>query len=406
MFRRILVVFHRYAGLTMVTFLIIVALTGSLLAFRTELERLVAPQLFARERSGTPLDPATLIEQEQVAEPRVRVLGVSLKEAGRAELEFRPRIDPETGNRPTLDFNEVFLDPYTGKELGRRRNGDLSQGLVNLMPFIRLLHGDLAWRPNGTRLLGWVALLWTLDCFAALYLTFPSWRRPFSPNAGQGWFSRWGVSWRVKWDRAAFPLNFQLHRASGLWVWLLMLMFAWSSVYLNLHDIYVPVTGAFLDYPARDNHGGGTILTQPVNNPVLDWRQAQSQAEAELIKAGLTLRRVESLSYSPESGVYTYRVATNMDIQTTGGRTYVMIDGSTGQLNELRLPSGQHSGLTFTNWIYALHMANVFGLTYRIVVFLAGLVLTLLSITGVYIWWKKLGFRRHAALVSPKVGEP
>jgi uncharacterized iron-regulated membrane protein len=96
-------------------------------------------------------------------------------------------------------------------------------------------------------------------------------------------------------------------------------------------------------------------------------------------------------------GAYTYRVATNMDIQTRGGRTYVLIDGNTGQLNELRLPSGQYSGLTLTNWIYALHMANVFGLPYRILVLLAGLVLTMLSVTGVYIWWKKLGFRRHAA---------
>ena len=381
----------------MTAFLIVVGLTGSLLAFRTELERLVAPQLFARDRTGTPLDPVTLIERGQAGEPRVRVSGVSLKEAGRAELEFRPRVDPATGKRFALDFNEIFLDPYTGKELGRRRNGDISQGLVNLMPFIRLLHGDLAWRPNGTRLLGWIALLWTLDCFAALYLTLPKWRRAFPTDAGKGWFSRWGASWRVKWGRSSFPLNFQLHRAGGLWVWLMMLMFAWSSVYLNLSKVYAPVTRAFLNYPTRNNMGGEPMLAIPVENPVLSWRQAQKLGEVELVRAGLILRRVESLSYSPETGAYTYRVATNMDIQTKGGRTYVMIDGNTGQLNELRLPSGQHSGLTFTNWIYALHMANVFGLPYRILVFVAGLVLTMLSVTGVYIWWKKLGFRRHAA---------
>jgi len=382
-----------------------VALTGSLLAFRTELERLVAPQLFARDRTGTPLDPVTLIERGQAIEPRVRVLAVSLKEDGRAQLEFRPRVDPATGKRFVLDFNEIFLDPYTGKELGRRRNGDISQGLVNLMPFMRLVHGDLAWRPNGTRLLGWIALLWTLDCFAALYLTLPGWRRPSSPDAGKGWLSRWGSSWRVKWDRSAFPLNFQVHRASGLWVWVMMLMFAWSSVYLNLSKVYAPVTRAFLNYPTRNNMGGEPMLAKPVDNPILSWSEARNQAEAELVRAGLTLRRVESFSYSPQMGAYTYRVATNMDIQTTGGRTYVLIDGNTGQLNELRLPSGQHSGLTFTNWIYALHMANVFGLPYRILVFVAGLVLTMLSVTGVYIWWKKLGFRRHAArLAQAQIG--
>jgi uncharacterized iron-regulated membrane protein len=384
----------------MTVFLIVVALTGSLLAFRTEIERLAAPQLFARARSGTPLDPATLIERAQSVDPRVRVLAVSLKEEGRAQLGFRPRIDPATGKRYVLDFNEIFIDPYNGKELGRRRNGDLSQGLVNLMPFIRLLHGDLVWRPTGTRLLGWIAVLWTLDCFVALYLTFPKWRRLSRFDAGRVWLSRWTASWQVTWNRRAFPLNYQLHRAGGLWVWLLMLMFAWSSVYLNLHSVYAPVVGALLDYPAHNNHGGDPrerALAKPVENPALSWRQAQHRAEEELVRAGLTLRRVESLSYSPQLGVYQYRVATNMDIQTTGGRTYVTIDGNTGHLNELRLPSGQHSGLTFTNWIYALHMANVFGLPYRIVVFLSGFALAMLSVTGVFIWWKKLGFRRHAA---------
>lgn len=399
MFRKAVVVFHRYAGLVMALFLIVVALTGSLLAFRTQIERLIAPQLFTRLRSGTPLDPATLLERGQAIEPRVRVLAVSLKEEGRVQLGFRPRNNPATGRPYLLDFDEIFIDPYTARELGRRRNGDMSQGLVNLMPVIRLLHGDLLVRPAGTRLLGWVSLLWTFDCFAALYLTLPNWRLS-SQGGRKSWSSRWSASWRVKWSRSAFPLNFQLHRAGGLWVWLLMPMFAWSSVYLNIHNVYAPITGAFLDYPAHNNHGGEVSLAKPVENPALNWRQAQSCAEAELVRAGLTLRRIESLSYSPQTGMYQYRVATNMDIQSTGGRTYVIVDGNTGRLNELRLPSGQHSGLTFTNWIYALHMANVFGLPYRIVVFIAGLMLTMLSVTGIYIWWRKRGFRRqHAAQV-------
>ena len=34
-------------------------------------------------------------------------------------------------------------------------------------------------------------------------------------------------------------------------------------------------------------------------------------------------------------------------------------------------------------------MADVFGLPYRIFVCVLGLVITMLSVTGVYIWWKK-----------------
>lgn len=400
--RHVFVVLHRYTGLVMAVFLIIVALTGSILAFTTQLERLVAPELFAVNTTGTRLDLATLLEHGQALEPRVRVLSVSVKDADRALLQFVPRIDPATGKRYELDFDQIFIDPFTGAELARRRLGDLSQGRINWLPFVLDLHMNLVLpRSIGGQLLGWIALLWTLDCFVALYLTLPRRHSQPTPGSSANWLARWGAFWGVNWRRSAFRLNFDLHRAGGLWTWVLMLMFAWSSVYLNLHHVYAPVTGAFLDYPANNNHGGGPPrLAEPLDAPAVDWHQAQQDATAELTKAGLSLTRVESLSYSPAQGLYTFRVATNMDIQTVGGRTYVMVDGSTGSLAQLRLPSGQHSGLTFTNWIYALHMANVFGLPYRILVFVSGLVLTLLSVTGVYIWWKKRGFRKHAATLK------
>jgi len=408
--RKILVVLHRYAGLALAVFMVIVGLTGSLLAFTTQIERVIAPQLFASSHSGPPLDAATLIERAQNVDARLDIVGVELKDEGRAQLAFVPRVDPATGRRFALDFTQIFVDPSTGAELARRRYGDLSQGLVNAMPFIRLLHGDLLARGTGTRVLGWIAVLWTLDCFVALYLTLPRWHTSTSSGGGPGWLTRWKASWLVQWRRSAFRLNFDLHRAGGLWVWLLLLMFAWSSVYLNLHWVYAPITGAVLDYPANNNHGGvRPRLAQPLRVPGVNWHQAQERATVELTKAGLSLTRVESLSYSAALGIYTYRVATNKDFQTTGGRTYVLVDGNAGSLVELRLPSGQHSGLTFTNWIYALHMANVFGLPYRIVVFLVGLVMTVLSVTGVYLWWKKRGFRVRIgmhAVWSRRDGQP
>jgi uncharacterized iron-regulated membrane protein len=41
-------------------------------------------------------------------------------------------------------------------------------------------------------------------------------------------------------------------------------------------------------------------------------------------------------------------------------------------------------------------MADVFGLPYRIFVCVLGLIITMLSVTGVYIWWKKHKARIHA----------
>jgi len=64
-------------------------------------------------------------------------------------------------------------------------------------------------------------------------------------------------------------------------------------------------------------------------------------------------------------------------------------------LISLELPVGEHSGNTVSAWLYALHMADVFGLPYRIFVCVLGLIITMLTLTGVYIWWKKRKARLH-----------
>ena len=136
--------------------------------------------------------------------------------------------------------SRLFLDPWSGEELGRRRPGDLSQGLINLMPFLLELHYTLALGGTGFQILGIVALVWTIDCFIGFYLTLPV-------STGAFW-RRWKPSWLVKWRAGAYRLNFDLHRAGGLWVWAMLLIFAWSSVMFNLRSVYHVATCALFDY--------------------------------------------------------------------------------------------------------------------------------------------------------------
>ena len=60
--RHFFVWLHRWAGLAMACFLVIVGLTGSLLAFRNEIDRLASPRFFAKPQPGvarltSPLSP-------------------------------------------------------------------------------------------------------------------------------------------------------------------------------------------------------------------------------------------------------------------------------------------------------------------------------------------------------------
>jgi uncharacterized iron-regulated membrane protein len=88
-------------------------------------------------------------------------------------------------------------------------------------------------------------------------------------------------------------------------------------------------------------------------------------------------------------GYYVYAVKSTVDIQDHGGQTRVVIDANSGAVKQVLLPTGQYSGNTITTWLMALHMANVWGLPYKIFVCVLGLVIVMLSVTGVLIWLKK-----------------
>ena len=387
----------------MAAFLIIVGLSGSLLAFNSELERVFAPQLFAVPQPGVvSLDLATLAERAETLVPQARVIGVEYSEPDQVSIYFEARKNPATGQPYDLGFTEFFVDPWTGKELGRRIRADLLQGLINLMPFIYELHWTLAIGSVGQWIMGITALVWTLDCFNGFYLTLPV-------SLG-GFWRRWKPAWLVKRGASSYRLNFDLHRASGLWLLPLLFIFAWSSVMMNIRPVYEWVTEAVFNY--RSPLVTFMSEAHPNDAPRLNWRAAQVTAERLIAEQALqhnfTAGQPLSLMYWPNSGAYFYAVRGSRDIferAPKGGGTEVIFDGDTGALRELSQPTGERAGNTVESWLYALHMARVFGRPYQIFVCILGLVITMLSVTGVYIWLKKRNARhssqeKHARLVE------
>ncbi|HEY8127015.1 MAG TPA: PepSY-associated TM helix domain-containing protein [Methylocystis sp.] len=397
MVRRFFVWLHRWVGLAMAGFLVVVGLTGSLLAFDMELERIFAPQLFAKAPSGAaPLDLATLAERAQALVPRARLIYLAHTAPDQTKANFEPLEDPETRAPYDLDFTEFFVDPFTGAELGRRRNADLSQGAINLMPFVYELHWRLVLGDLGQWTLGIIAFAWTTDCFVGFYLTLP--------HTATAFWRRWKPAWLIKRGASFYRLNFDLHRAAGLWFWALLFVFAWSSVMMDMRrPIYEWVMGSLFDFTSRvDDYE--KLPKRETTKPRLDWRAAQSAGESllalEASKRGFTTGRPFSLQYVRAYNVYSYEARSSIDVVDAsryGGGVAVTFDGDNGALVSLTLPRGQRLGNTIENWLYALHMGLVFGMPYRILVCVLGFVISMLSITGVYIWWKKRRARKSAA---------
>jgi len=405
--RNIFVFLHRWVGLVMAVFLIIVGLTGSLLAFNKELDeffgRVFAPQMYAAPRLGEPrLDIATLWERAAPLVQHARVTNVTLSDE-RVLVGFNADVDPATGKPYDLGFSRLYVDPWTGAELGRSTKGDISEGMINFMPFVYKLHKALLLEETGKLILGIVALLWTFDCFVGFYLTLPVSR--------SGFWRKWKTAWAVKRGAGAYRLNLDLHRASGLWVWPMLLVFAWSSVMFNMKPAYDWTMSKLMSSRSTIDELKETMkktmempegAAKPV--PALAPRAALEAAQrlaAEQAKAqGRDAPEPKSLAYL-DRGVYFYSVRHPQRMGESAQKGgLVMIDGDTGALvgvppmfsnPEAIRPSTRD---VVDILLVSLHEAQLFGLPYKIFVSVLGLAIAMLSVTGVYIWWKKRKARR------------
>lgn len=390
---------HRWAGLAMAGFLIVVGLTGSLLAFWLEINQWLTPELYPGERAGIELDAATLARRAEAIVPEAQANRIYLGYPGSAMIGMEAK-----AGAPPLDFEFLHLDPIDGHERGRVSWHGLPKTKNDIMPFVYGLHMYLAMSGIGDWILGFVALVWTLDCFVGFYLTLPA----GGARARKGFFARWKPSWLVKLESSFYRVNFDLHRASGLWLWAMLLVYAWSSVFFTLPTFYTRATQLIFDYETPVWAQRGTPQTDA--RAPMDWEAAQATGEwlmsEQARQHDFAIERPLALYHLRAKGLYEYRVRSSRDIGDKAGSTSILFNSRSGELKNVSLPTGQRSGTTLTTWLVELHMANLFGLPYKIFVCVMGFVIAMLSVTGVYIWWKKRAarlahVRRAAARPAP-----
>ena len=181
---------HRWVGLIIAGFLFVSGLTGAVISWDHELDEWLNPHLTEARASGPALPALDLAAQVEARDPRVLAAYVPLSpDPGEALSVFvQPKVDPATGRLFEPGYNQVFLEPATGGELGRREWGQAwPVTRETLVSFLYKLHYTLhipaLWGIDrwGVWLLGGVAVLWTFDCFVGFYLTLPA-RRAARPG--------------------------------------------------------------------------------------------------------------------------------------------------------------------------------------------------------------------------------
>ena len=389
--RAVLVLLHRWFGLGVAVFLFISGATGAIISWDHELDAALNPTLFHANSAaggtvaGTPKPGLELANIIEAREPKLRVTYVmNESEPGHTStMMIEPRLDPATGKPYELGYNQIAVDPVTAEIQGKRMWGAISLSPENLLPFLYKLHytmhlPDVGGIELGIWLMGIIGIVWALDCFIALWLSFPnrkSWRKSFA----------------FRWKDGGHKLNFDLHRSGGVWVWGLLLILAVTSVSMNLNNqVMTPIVKMFSTVTPTAFDTRTPVAPDKVVEPKMSREQVTQLAIAEGKRRGFDVP-AGGVFYSSMFGLYGvgFFEAGNDHGDVGLGNAWLYFDAATGAPAGTRIPGTGSAGDLFIQAQFPLHSGRILGLPGRIFISFMGALVAMLSVTGVVIWMRK-----------------
>jgi uncharacterized iron-regulated membrane protein len=198
--RKYSLILHRYVGIIAGLILCIVGITGSLLVFENEIDRVLQPYQITPQAQI--LSQQLLIDTAQKNYPDLQVHRITMPSS--PDRAYTVMMVDTNDN-----FTDVFLDPYSGKVLGSKPwKQTLGGWLIDL--HVHLLSGDL-----GGQIVGIAGVALLLLGITGIVL-WTGWRK-----LKIGFQIRWKSWWQI--------LNYDLHNVGGILSALVLSLIAFTG---------------------------------------------------------------------------------------------------------------------------------------------------------------------------------
>ncbi|MBB1518513.1 PepSY-associated TM helix domain-containing protein [Aquipseudomonas guryensis] len=380
---------HFYAGLFVIPFMLMLALTGIVYLFKPQLDQLMYPELLNVQPGGAALSADAQLQRLQQAYPQAQVSQYLPAPAADRSAQFVATLDGRKLN--------LFLDPYSGAVLGTQDAQD------NLQAIARALHGELLIGTVGDRLIelaaGWGVVL----VVSGLYLWWPRGQG----GAGVLW-PRLSARGRLLWR--------DLHAVSGFWgsallLFMLLTGMTWTGFWGE------KFAGAWNHFPAAmwTDVPTSTVQARSLNSAA-DQTVAWAVENTPLpVSTGHAAHHAEAGVAPAASG----RIALQQVVDTANrlgvapGYSVTLPADETGVFtvalfaddprHDATLHLDQYSGQVLADIRWAdyglvartvesgamLHEGKLFGLANQLVMLGVCLLILLGSLSGLVMWWKR-----------------
>jgi uncharacterized iron-regulated membrane protein len=348
---------HLYMALAAGAFILVLGLTGSIMAFEPELDHLLHRKLAYVTPGPHALSLAQIREAVERAYPGDQIQAYVLSTT--PEISYEASMD-KTG--------EVYVNQYTGEILGVRSEQEF-------LDYVHQLHIRLLWRGQsdpGKKIMTYSDIAALLLVCTGLYLWWPLKR---------AWVMK-GTTGRRVW--------FDLHNVAGVFSFLFLLLLTLTGVMLgferSVNPLLYRITGT---QPAQAPR---TFPPPPQGAAPLSPDQA-----VEIARAALPGAMPFSINVPGAKGAYQIRLRYPED-RTPGGRSRAVVDQYTGKV---LFAEGSRTAPAGTRWAIAyraVHTGDIFGMGSKMVMSAASLAMAFQLVSGLVMWRKRIRAKRDAAI--------
>jgi uncharacterized iron-regulated membrane protein len=349
--RKALLYTHLWAGLTASLFLVVLGVTGALVAFENEIDRALNAKLSYVLAKGQPLSLAAIEQSLQSRYSQSRVEGFELPE--RPDLSLFVALVDNSGKH-----HELFVDPYSGMVLGSAEEAN------HFTQRIHQFHTHLVAGEIGRQIVGWSGVFLLLLSISGIILWWPS-----------GLF-------RLRWTGSGKRFNFELHNTIGILSSLFLFVFAATSVCIHWEKQVEKLAEQMS--PAQASRAAMPHIPAPGIQPLSPDRLV------EIARNTLPGARVVVLQL-PASPKVPVQVALKFpEDHTPVGRSRLRMDAYTGSVLLVESSRRMPAPIKYARmWNRELHTGDILYLPTRIVAAFFSLMLPVLAITGPLIWWNR-----------------
>ncbi|MFQ5780011.1 MAG: PepSY-associated TM helix domain-containing protein [Nitrospiria bacterium] len=352
---------HLYLGLIMGLPLLIIGLTGGILAFMPQLERWDQPEFYAVQAEGAPLPLLDIVKRVRDEYPNTRLnhMMVFKDEPERSWIIWAS----EARGDETLGYR-LHIDPYTGR-IAKDDHTDLG-----IAEWIEMIHTSLSLGKAGRYIVAVCSIGLIILALAGIYLWWPMRHGTLRRLSGKGAMLSW-------------------HNLLGLIFLPLLLITAFTGITQTLGDTIMPFVFSVTLSPEIPQEPKSTV---PDEGEAISIVEALKVAQESLPGADITAMSEPG----NQDGVYRFYFGHPDDFNQFGWER-IYIDRFSGRIVSHFDYRQSLGGIYQAVW-WSLHTGELFGFSGRIIWSISVIMIPVFVMTGLFLWLRRRARQRRSWL--------